>query len=56
MVRHDDPAALNALLVGHGLRIAQLGEWHRSLEEIVLSVTSAGSDRVASDATDRGAA
>ena len=46
LIRHDDPAALNALLVGQGLRIAQLGEWHRSLEEVVLSVTSAGSDRV----------
>jgi ABC-2 type transport system ATP-binding protein len=47
LVRHDDPATLNALLVGQGLRIAQLGEWRRSLEEVVLSVTTAGSDRVA---------
>jgi ABC-type multidrug transport system ATPase subunit len=46
LIRHDDPAALNAMLVGQGLRIAQLGEWHRSLEEVVLSVTTAGSDRV----------
>jgi ABC-2 type transport system ATP-binding protein len=48
LIRYDDPAALNALLVGQGLRIAQLGEWQRSLEEVVLSVTTAGSDRVAS--------
>jgi ABC-2 type transport system ATP-binding protein len=47
MVRHDDPAALNALLVGQGLRIEQLGAARRSLEEVVLSVTTAGSDRVA---------
>jgi ABC-2 type transport system ATP-binding protein len=47
MVRHDDPAALNALLVGRGLRVAELGEARRTLEEVVLEVTSAGSDRVA---------
>jgi len=47
MVRHDDPAALNALLVGQGLRVAELGEARRTLEEVVLEVTSAGSDRVA---------
>jgi ABC-2 type transport system ATP-binding protein len=49
-VRHDDPAALNALLVGQGLRIARLGERQRTLEEVVLSVTTAGSDRVAGEA------
>jgi ABC-type multidrug transport system ATPase subunit len=46
LIRYDDPAALNTLLVGQGLRIAQLGEWRRSLEEVVLSVTTAGSDRI----------
>jgi ABC-2 type transport system ATP-binding protein len=46
-VRHDDPAALNALLVGQGLRVAELGEARRTLEEVVLEVTTAGSDRVA---------
>jgi ABC-2 type transport system ATP-binding protein len=49
MVRHDDPAALNALLVGQGLRVAELGESRRTLEEVVLEVTTAGSDRVAGD-------
>jgi ABC-2 type transport system ATP-binding protein len=49
-VRHDDPAALNALLVGQGLRITRLGERQRTLEEVVLSVTTAGSDRVAGEA------
>ena len=53
LVRHDDPAALNTLLVGQGLRIAQLGEWRRSLEEVVLSVTSAGSDRISSTEADK---
>jgi ABC-type multidrug transport system ATPase subunit len=50
MVRHDDPAALNTLLVGEGLRIEQLGAAHRTLEEVVLSVTTSGSDRVAPEA------
>jgi ABC-2 type transport system ATP-binding protein len=49
-VRHDDPAALNALLVGQGLRIARLGERQRTLEEVVLSVTTAGSDRITGEA------
>ena len=53
LIRHDDPAALNAMLVGQGLRIAQLGEWHRSLEDVVLSVTTAGSDRVTAPEADR---
>jgi ABC-type multidrug transport system ATPase subunit len=53
LIRHDDPAALNSMLVGQGLRIAQLGEWHRSLEEVVLSVTTAGSDRVTAPEADR---
>jgi ABC-2 type transport system ATP-binding protein len=47
LVRHDDPAALNAQLVADGLRIVQIGAQRRSLEEIVLDVTTAGSDRVA---------
>jgi ABC-2 type transport system ATP-binding protein len=46
LVRHDDPAALNALLVGHGLRVEQIGPERRGLEQIVLEVTSASSDRV----------
>ncbi len=46
LVRHADPAELNALLVSQGLRITEIGWERRSLEEVVLAVTSAGSDRV----------
>ena len=47
IVRHADGAALNAELVGEGLRVAELAPERRTLEEVVLAVTSAGSDRVA---------
>jgi ABC-type multidrug transport system ATPase subunit len=47
LVRHADPAALNALLVSQGLRVAEIGQERRSLEEVVLAVTTAGSDRIA---------
>jgi ABC-2 type transport system ATP-binding protein len=46
LVRHADPAALNARLVGAGLRIASITEQRRTLEQVVLDVTGAGSDRV----------
>ena len=46
VVRHPDPAALNAELVGGGVRVASIAPEQRSLEEVVLSVTSAGSDEV----------
>jgi len=46
LVRHDDAAALNARLVGAGLRVSSIGPQQRTLEEIVLSVTGAGSDQV----------
>ncbi|MDQ1658490.1 MAG: hypothetical protein QOD41_3573, partial [Cryptosporangiaceae bacterium] len=42
---------LNALLVGEGLRVTEIGPERRSLEETVLAVTSAGSDRVDSAPT-----
>src|SRR5207244_5280049 len=45
LVRHDDPAALNARLVTDGLRVAEIAPERRSLEDIVLAVTSPGSDR-----------
>jgi ABC-2 type transport system ATP-binding protein len=47
VVRHTDPAELNAMLVADGLRVAEIRAEHRTLEEIVLDVTTAGSDRVA---------
>jgi len=46
LVRYADPAALNALLVGAGLRVDELAPEHRTLEEAVLAATSAGSDRI----------
>jgi ABC-type multidrug transport system ATPase subunit len=46
VVRHDDPAELNALLVKDGIRVTAMTEQRRSLEEIVLAITGAGSDQV----------
>ena len=46
LVRHEDAAALNARLVGAGLRVSSIGPQQRTLEEIVLSVTGSGSDQV----------
>ncbi|QUQ63400.1 ABC transporter ATP-binding protein [Kutzneria sp. CA-103260] len=50
LIRHEDPAALNAQLVAAGLRVAAITEQRRTLEQVVLEVTGAGSDRV--DAAD----
>jgi len=44
-VRHTDSAALNALLVEEGLRVAEIGPERRSLEQVVLDVTTTSSDR-----------
>ncbi|MFC0429773.1 ABC transporter ATP-binding protein [Kutzneria buriramensis] len=46
LIRHGDPAALNTTLVAAGLRIASITEQRRTLEQVVLEVTGAGSDRV----------
>jgi ABC-2 type transport system ATP-binding protein len=46
IVRHPDPAELNALLVGGGVPVAGIGLERRSLEQVVLELTSASSDRV----------
>jgi len=51
LVRHQDAAALNARLVGAGLRVSAIGPHQRTLEEIVLSVTGAGSDHIAGEAS-----
>ena len=45
VVAEADPAAVNAELTAAGLRVTEIGPERRSLEELVLSVTSAGSDR-----------
>jgi ABC-type multidrug transport system ATPase subunit len=36
LVRAEDPARLNAYLVGEGVRVDEIGPYRRSLEEIVL--------------------
>jgi ABC-2 type transport system ATP-binding protein len=46
VVRHADAAALNAQLVGAGLRVSAIGRQQRTLEDIVLAVTGTGSDHV----------
>jgi ABC-2 type transport system ATP-binding protein len=46
VVRAADPAELNARLVGHGIRISELAEERRTLEEVVLAATTGSSDRV----------
>jgi ABC-2 type transport system ATP-binding protein len=46
VIRHDDPAALNARLVADGIRVTEMAAHRRSLEEVVLEVTSAGSDQI----------
>jgi len=36
LVRADDPASLNAYLVGEGVRVDELGPYRRTLEQVVL--------------------
>ena len=45
LVRVDDVAALNALLVEGGVRVTVLAPERHTLEDVVLAATSAGSDR-----------
>jgi ABC-type multidrug transport system ATPase subunit len=45
VVAQADPAAVNAQLVAAGVRVTEIRPELRSLEELVLRVTSAGSDR-----------
>ena len=46
LVRSDDPAALNARLVGAGLQVSALTPHAKSLEEVVLAVIGTGSDHI----------
>jgi ABC-2 type transport system ATP-binding protein len=48
LVRHDDPASLNAQLVASGIRVVGIREQRRTLESAVLAGTGSGSDRVSS--------
>jgi ABC-2 type transport system ATP-binding protein len=45
VIRHDDPAALNAQLVGAGVRVRSIEAERRTLEQVVLDATGPGSDR-----------
>jgi len=46
LVADADPAEVNALLVAAGLRVSEIGPQRRSLEDLMLSVTGSGSDRI----------
>jgi len=46
VVAEADPAAVNARLVTAGLRVSEIGPERRSLEDLMLSVTGSGSDRI----------
>ena len=46
LVAGADTAALNAQLVADGVRVTEIAAERRSLEDVVLSVTGSGSDRV----------
>ncbi|HKS99424.1 MAG TPA: ABC transporter ATP-binding protein [Rugosimonospora sp.] len=46
LVRHPDPAELNALLVGAGVRVAEMAPQRPTLEDVVLSVTTTSADRL----------
>jgi ABC-2 type transport system ATP-binding protein len=46
VIAHADAAELNSRLVSAGLRVTEVTAERRSLEDLVLSVTGSGSDRV----------
>ena len=46
LVSGSDTAMLNAQLVAGGVRVTEISAERRSLEDVVLAVTSSGSDRV----------
>jgi ABC-type multidrug transport system ATPase subunit len=54
IVDDADPAQLNAELVSAGLRVTEVSAERRSLEDLVLSVTSSGSDRIDAPPAGRG--
>ena len=54
LVADADPAEVNSRLVAAGLRVSEIGPERRSLEDLMLSVTGSGSDRI--DATGRDSA
>ena len=46
LVEAADPAAVNLRLIAAGVRVSEFGPERRSLEDLVLAVTGAGSDRI----------
>ncbi len=54
LIADADPAEVNARLVAAGLRVSEIGPERRSLEDLMLSVTGSGSDRI--DTTGRASA
>jgi ABC-type multidrug transport system ATPase subunit len=46
VVTHENPAELNAWLVGEGMRVSSITAERLSLEEVVLAATGPGADRV----------
>jgi ABC-type multidrug transport system ATPase subunit len=46
IITADDPAELNATLVHAGIRVREIAPQRRTLEEVVLAATTAGSDRI----------
>jgi len=44
LVRGEDPAGLNAHLVGHGVRVTELGPYRRDLERVVLEAGAGPAD------------
>jgi ABC-type multidrug transport system ATPase subunit len=46
LIADADPAEVNARLVAAGLRVSEIGPERRSLEDLMLSVTGSGSDRI----------
>jgi ABC-2 type transport system ATP-binding protein len=46
LVRHPDPAALNAELVAAGIRVGEIRPQRRSLEEVVVAATTVGADQL----------
>jgi hypothetical protein len=49
LVADPDTAALNSTLVAAGIRVTGITAERRSLEDVVLSVTGAGTDRFGAD-------
>ena len=46
VIADADTAALNSRLVAQGVRVSEIAAERRTLEDVVLSVTGSGSDRV----------